>query len=246
MPRGPRITFDNALFHIVNRGNARQEIFHEPADFDKFAYILACYKDKFGFKMYHCCLMPNHIHFLWEIPKAEILSKAMQGITLSYTRFHHAKYKQVGHFWQGRFKNVLVEKESHAMHIGGYIEKNPVRAGLVKKPDDWKWSSFRFYAMGEPWGAWIVGEDSKKKWVDLIDSDSFYEELGDNPIERQKNYLNFIGRIDDDAMKKELSFQNRVAIGSENFRKNTIERLNKLGIVTNPKTKKRGRPRKGE
>lgn len=208
MPRGPRISFDDALFHIINRGNARQKIFHEELDFRRFLKILALYKDRFDFKMHHFCLMPNHIHLLWYVPKAEILSKAMQGIMLSYTRFHHAKYKQVGHLWQGRFKNMIVGKERYAMHLGGYIEKNPVRAGLVQKLEDWPWSSYEFYSTGQPLDILIVRKDGKKRSINLIDESLFYLEIGKSPKERQNNYQDFIGAVnDEDVNKKSFSLK---------------------------------------
>lgn len=106
MSRGPRLILDNAIFHIFNRGNGRQEVFHDEKDFETFLSILAHYKDVWKFRMYHFCLMPNHFHFLWEIQEAETLSKAMQAVTLTYSRAHRARYKTVGYLWQGRFKNM--------------------------------------------------------------------------------------------------------------------------------------------
>lgn len=243
MPRGPRISFDNALFHIINRGNARQEVFHEESDFQRFLKTLALYKNKFGFKMYHFCLMPNHIHLLWEIPKAEIFSKAMQGIMLSYTRFHHAKYKQVGHLWQGRFKSMIVGKEKYVMHLGGYIEKNPVRAGLVQKPEDWPWSSYKFYSTGQSLDILVVGRDNKKKLISLIDESPFYLNLGKNANERQKNYQNFIGAINkEDINKKKFFFRDTGVFGSDKFRNEMILMMKSKKIFIEPG--KRGRPYK--
>lgn len=249
MPRGPRITFDNGFFHIINRGNAKQEVFHEPADFDEYLHLLARYKDKFGFKMYHFCLMPTHPHLLWEIPKAQILSKAMQGITLSYTRFHHAKYEKVGYLWQGRFKNMIIEMEEYLMNCGAYIERNPVRAGLMRKPGEWKWSSYRFYAYGEPCRIPLIGPGGGvKKWVDLIDEDPFYQGFGENPAERQKNYREFVLGMDDEVMKERLRFQDGGVLGAEKFKAGIRKIMEKFGIGDVSKFKrnipKRGRPAK--
>jgi len=114
----------------------------------------------------------------------------MQGIALSYSRYYHAKYKTIGYLWQGRSKKV--EIEDYAMQRGGYIERNAVRAGLVKDPGDWKWSSYRFYAYGEPMQIPLVKSDGTKKWIDLIAPDPCCEEFGLNSTERQKNYREFI------------------------------------------------------
>lgn len=242
MPRGRRLTLDNGIFHIINRGNARQDIFHDDEDFEKFLYILARYKDKFGFKMYHFCLLPNHHHFEWEIPKAQILSKAMQRISLSYSRYNHAKYQTVGYLWQGRFKNMIVEKEDYAIQLGAYIERNPKRATLVTDPGDWKWSSYRFYAYGEPMRVYISKENGVKKWIDLIDQDPFYDGFGETLIERQKNYQEFVLGIEDDKIRKRLLFQDGGVLGSEKFKKDITTITEKLGMLVKPK--KRGRPPK--
>jgi putative transposase len=239
MPRGRRLTFDDALFHITNRGNAQQEVFHEPVDFEEYLHLLARYKDKFGFKMYHFSLMPNHFHLLWKVPKAEILSKAMQGITLSYTLFHHAKYEKVGYLWQGRFKNMIIEMEEYLMNCGAYIERNPVRAGLVTDPGDWKWSSYRFYAFGEPLGVWIkIG--GVKKWVSLIDENPFYQGFGLDSLERQKNYRQFVLGMDDEIMREKLRFQDGGVLGSERFKAGMARIMEELGMLVKPR--KRGRP----
>ena len=242
MPRGPRLTFDNALFHIINRGNAKQEIFHEPTDFDKYLHLLARYKEKFGFKMYHFCLMPTHPHLLWQITKAKTLSKAMQGITLSYTRFHHAKYEKVGYLWQGRFKSRIIEMEEYLMNCGAYIERNPVRAGIVTEPGQWKWSSFRFYAYGEPMRVPLIGPGGVKKWIDLIDEDPFYQGFGGSVAEQQKNYREFVFGMDDEKMRESLHFQDGGVLGSEKFKAGMTKIMEGMGMIVKPK--KKGRPAK--
>lgn len=208
MPRVARVIFDNAICHIFNRGNAKQIVFHDDEDFEHFLYIVAYYKDKYGFKQYHHCLMPNHFHFEWMIPKAKILSAAMHDIAMTYAGYHHKKYQSVGYLWQGRFKNMIVEKGDYQMLLGGYIERNPLRAGLVKRPEDWKWSSYRFYAFGEPLRLKIkIGQEWK--YVDLIDEDPIYYGFGQNPIERQKVYQKFIETINDDRIKNEFGLVER-------------------------------------
>lgn len=240
MPRGRRLTFDNAIFHIINRGNARQDIFCDDEDFEKMLHIIARYKDKFGFRMYHFILMPNHHHFEWQIPVAHILSKAMQGISLSYSRYQHAKYNTVGYLWQGRFKNMVVEAEDYAMRLGVYIERNAKRAGLVQDPADWKWSSYRFYAHGESMRVPLIDARGIKKWVELIDPDPFYERFGRDAVECQKNYREFVLGVDDEKIRKELQFQDGGVLGSERFKKEMMVTMEKFGMLVKPK--KRGRP----
>ena len=203
MVRGPRLKIDNARYHIFNRGNQKQVIFHDEEDFEAFLSILAHYKLKYRFNLYHLCLMPNHFHLDLRVDKGEIMCKAMKDITLAYTNHHHRKYGTVGQLWQGRYKNMIVEEKKYADKLGGYIERNPVRAGLVKKPEEWKWSSYRFYAYGEPMRIltkWL----GKEKEVDLIDEDPTYKEFGLIPEERQKNYRRFIVELDDGKVKEKL------------------------------------------
>lgn len=242
MPRGPRLTLNNTVFHIINRGNAKQTIFHDKEDFSKFLEILARYKDKFGFKMYHFCLIPNHHHFEWEIFQAESLSKAMQGIALSYSRYYHSKYNTVGYLWQGRFKNMIVEKEDYMTRLGVYIELNAKRAGLVNDPENWRWSSCRFYTNGEPIMISFKDKNRERKTINLIDIDPFYEKLGDNPIERQNRYRELISSIDSQNKPAMFAFQDRGILGSNNFKDRISEAMKSLGILVKPR--KMGRPPK--
>jgi putative transposase len=208
MVRAPRLKIDNARYHIFNRGNQKQVVFHDDQDFDAFLSILAHYKLKYKFKLYHLCPMPNHFHLELKINRAEIMPKAMKDITLSYTNYYHQKYATVGQLWQGRYKSMIVEEQEYADKLGGYIERNPVRAGLVKEPGEWRWSSYRFYAYGEPLRVltkWL-GEE---KEVDLIDEDPIYKEFGSMPAERQKNYREFIRELDDGRIKEELGLVER-------------------------------------
>jgi len=221
MPRGPRITFDQAIFHIINRGNARQTVFKDNDDYWIFLKILARYKDIFKFKMYHFILMPNHLHLLWEINQAEDLSRAMQGIALSYTHYHHFKYRTVGYLWQGRFRSMIIDKDNYLMACGGYIERNAVRANLVSDPKDWPWSSYRVYAFGEPLRVQCWKEN---KFVDLVDINPSYEEMGKDVFEREKNYQESILSMDDKVWKEKLRFQDEGVLGSEDFRRK-IEKI---------------------
>jgi putative transposase len=122
-------------------------VFSEDEDFRKFLEIVGRYKDKSGFRLYHWVLMNSHFHFLLEVPEQGSLSKIMQGINLAYTLWFNRKYRRVGHVWQDRFKSFLVQRDSrYILACGRYIERNPVRAGLVGNPGDYPWSSFQVHA----------------------------------------------------------------------------------------------------
>ncbi len=209
MSRTARFKINNAINHVFNRGNQKQVVFHDDQDFETFLSIIAHYKLKYGFKIYHQCLIPNHFHFEFMIENAEVLPKAMRDITLTYSQYYHRKYGTCGQLWQGRYKNMVVEKEKYANRLGGYIEQNPVRAGLVTNPGQWKWSSYRFYAFGEPLRILTTNMKGEKVWVDLIDEDPMYAGFGETSAERQKNYREFIGSLDEEEIKKELGLEEK-------------------------------------
>ena len=120
------------------------------------------------------------------------------------------------------------------------MEHNAKRAGLVEDPGDWKWSSYRFYAYGEPIRIPLIKPDGTRKWIELVDSDPLYEGFGQSPSERQKNYRNFVLEMGDTKMKENLPFQDGGVLGSEKFKKDMAGIMEKLGMLMKPK--KRGRP----
>lgn len=141
MARKPRIEFPGAFYHVITRGNNRQRIFADEEDYRSFLERLDFYKERFKFILYAYVLMPNHVHLLIETGEAP-LSRIMQALQFTYTQKFNRRHKKVGHLFQGRYKAILCQKESYLLELIRYIAQNPVRAGLVKRPIDWKWSSF--------------------------------------------------------------------------------------------------------
>ena len=178
MPRPLRITVSNLPFHVLDRGNNRQIIFHDDEDFIYFLKLLKRYKKELKFKLYHFCLMSNHIHLMIEPTVEGSLPKIMMRLTLAYSSFFNKKYRGVGHVWQGRYKSSLIDKEDYFIWCGLYVELNPVRAGLVARPENWRWSSYNFHAFGK----------TDPLLEGLIDADPYYLKLGNTFQERQKKY----------------------------------------------------------
>ena len=143
MAAGPRILIENASYHIITRGNQKQQIFLDEADFKVCLLNLRRYKKKHRFLLYGFCLMPNHIHIIGEPREAKNLSKFMHGFLRSYTVHFNQRYKKVGHLWQDRFKSKVIVKDKYLIDCINYVELNPVRAGLVKAALDYHWSSYR-------------------------------------------------------------------------------------------------------
>jgi len=154
MARPLRVEYPGAVYHITSRGNAGQPIFTSPTDFRAFLSTLAQAIDRFAWVCHGYCLMPNHYHLLLETPHGE-LSRGMQWLNGVYTQAFNRRHHRLGHLLQGRFKAILVEKESHLLELARYVVLNPVRAGLTKRPEAWRWSSYRATAGYEPPPPWL-------------------------------------------------------------------------------------------
>lgn len=141
-----RVEFSGGLFHVTSRGNARGDIFRSDADRACFLGVLADVVGTHNWIVHAYCLMDNHYHLLIETPDAN-LSLGMHGLNGKYTQRFNKAHKRVGHVLQGRFKSFVVEKDSYLREVARYIVLNPVRAGMVAHPRDWRWGSYR--ATGE-------------------------------------------------------------------------------------------------
>ncbi|HOT05532.1 MAG TPA: transposase, partial [Atribacter sp.] len=142
MARPVRIEFPGALYHITARGNKKENIFNHDRDRMVFLKILNETIIRYQFICYAYCLMPNHYHLLIETPNGN-LSLGIRELNGVYAQKLNWAYKTVGHVFQGRFKAILVEKESYLLELCRYIVLNPVRAGMVQYPWDWQWSSYQ-------------------------------------------------------------------------------------------------------
>ncbi|NLX90426.1 MAG: transposase [Firmicutes bacterium] len=140
MPRGAREKSESGIYHVVLRGTNRQEIFHEDSDRIRYLETLNRYKTKQAFQVLGWCLMGNHIHLLLQEGEAEI-SDIMKRIGVSFVWYYNRKYNTVGHLFQDRYKSEAVDHDQYLLTVIRYIHQNPVKAKIVKRPGDWKWSS---------------------------------------------------------------------------------------------------------
>jgi putative transposase len=202
---------NNIAYHVFNRGNRKLDVFHENEDYERFKSITRKYVVSKGLAIFHYSLIPNHYHLELELDCPEKISSIMAGINRSYTHYHHKKYRTAGYLWQGRFASKAVEKDSYLIRCGGYIEMNPVRANLVESPEEYRYSSSRYYVLGEP--------------DDLVTEDPGYSHFGRTAEERQKNYLKFLIEMDKAKAAEELS---RDAIGSKAFRNRLLRKNGRL------------------
>jgi REP element-mobilizing transposase RayT len=142
MARPLRIEYDGALYHITSRGNDRKAIFKDDSDRELFLNTLARVTERFHWICHAYCLMNNHYHLVIETPDGN-LSKGMRQLNGVYTQAFNKRHGRVGHVFQGRFKGILVQKDSHFLEVCRYVVLNPVRAKAVSHPGQWKWSSYR-------------------------------------------------------------------------------------------------------
>ncbi len=178
MARPPRQLLDGGCYHLIARGNNRQFLLTEDAACHYFLELLARAKTRYPAKLYHYCLMSNHIHLLLEIATAAQLPKFMQLVLQGYARWYAKRQRYSGHVWQGRYKSPRVESDSYYLEAGRYIERNPLRAKLVTDLNEYAWSSYSLYAHGA--------------LNPLVDEDPYYGPLGATPAARQAAYRDFV------------------------------------------------------
>src|SRR3989338_416655 len=144
MARPLRIEYTGAFYHITSRGNERKNIFTNEYDFKKFLEYLEAANKRYRAVIHIYCLMSNHYHLLIETPLGN-LSQIMRHINGSYTTYFNTKRQRAGHLFQGRYKAILVDADEYAEGLSRYIHLNPVRAGIVTKPEEYDWSSYQCY-----------------------------------------------------------------------------------------------------
>ncbi len=177
MARKPRIHFAGAFYHVIARGNQKQSIFLDSVDFQTYLSYLAEYKSRFSFHLYAYALMKNHVHLLWETEEVP-LSKIMQILQFRYTRYFNRKYRKVGHLFQGRYRAILCDKESYLLELVRYIHLNPVRGGVVERPEKYPWTGHLSY----------LGRDEKG----LVDVGMVLSQFGRSKSLARRRYRDFV------------------------------------------------------
>ena len=177
MPRIARGETAGGIYHIINRGNMRMQIFDDPEDYHYFQELLKTGLNKESVELHAYCLMPNHFHLLL-VPKGEgSLSRLMQWIMTSHVRYYHNKNKTSGHIWQGRYKSFMVEQESYYLTLMRYIEANALRAGLVERAEAWEYCSLYDRSVG---GKEIIDEPLMilhDDWTEYVNEPIYNQEL---------------------------------------------------------------------
>ena len=202
MARPLRIEFPGALYHITSRGNERQKIFRDDRDRSFFLDLLALCCNRFQWRCHAYCLMGTHYHLVIEIQDST-LSRGMRHLNGVYTQKFNWNHNQVGHLFQGRYKAVLIQRDSHLLEACRYVALNPIRAKLVKAPEDWQWSSYR-------------GTCGLKAAPNCLTTEWVLAQFAETTAIAQKRYRGFvIDGIDRESMWKDLRCQ--VLLGDDDF-----------------------------
>lgn len=166
MARKPRVHCPGALYHVTLRGNAGQTIFFDERDRTRFYLLLQEGTERFRHRIHAFCLMSNHVHLAIQVADLP-LSRIIQNLSFRYTKWVNRRQSRSGHLFQGRYKAVLVDADAYLLELTRYIHLNPVRAGLVKEPEEHPWSGHRAYLGLEviPWLTrdWVLSQFSERE-----------------------------------------------------------------------------------
>lgn len=215
MPRAERIWFPGAVYHIIQRGNAKQEIFLENRDYEWFLKTVKEAKDEIKFEVYCYALMGNHYHMTIATKESHI-SDIMYFINSRYANRFNKKYGRSGHLFQGRFKGLLVDTDSYLLELSRYVHLNPVKAGLTATPGGYPWSSYRCYV-----------ENVKD---DLVETElilAFFQSVSGNSRENYKSFINEkLARIKDEKDWLKHNIKQQRFLGNKEFVKRALKHKN--------------------
>ena len=204
MARSLRIQYPHAFYHVTSRGNERNPVFLSQRDREKFLSYLESATERYGAIVHVYCLMDNHYHLLLETPFGN-LSQIMHHINGAYTTYFNTKRSRSGHLFQGRYKAILLDADEYAKELSRYIHLNPVRAGIVETPDNFEWSSFRYYTIGKEVPEWLC-----RKFIL-----GYFEKRIDRAMKR---YRDFVYKMIGKEYKNRLNdIYNPVILGSQEF-----------------------------
>lgn len=204
-------------YHVINRGNARATVFHEPGDYRAFLTLMRLACERVPMRVLAYCLMPNHFHLvLWSRIDGDI-SRWMHWLLTAQTKRHQRVHRTSGRIWQGRFKAFPIQQDGHLLTVLRYVERNPLRANLVESVMDWDWSS--------------IGRNRPD-----------FPLLAESPVAKPDNWLELVNKPhtqdEIDALRR-CSAKN-APFGSESWTRSTAESLDLTSSLRQP-----GRPKLG-
>jgi putative transposase len=220
MARPLRIEFPNALYHITSRGDRREAIYRDDADRRQWLMILGQVCESFNWVIHGYCQMTNHYHLLAETIDGN-LSRGMRQLNGLYTQRFNNRYKESGHLFQGRYKAIIVQKESYLLELTRYVVLNPVRAKMVDLPEDWAWSSYRA----------MSNLEAVKPWLDV---DWTLSQFGRDRTNAIASFRQFVLQGKGLADPK-VQVKNQLFLGSDSFislHRQDVDKSEKLSAVS--------------
>jgi REP-associated tyrosine transposase len=170
MPRTARASVGDICYHVVNRGNAQIEVFHKDGDYRAFVELIGLACQRIPMRVLAYCVMPNHFHLaLW--PRSDKdLGRWMQWLLTAHVRCYQ-HYCSSGQVWQGRFKAFPIEQDDHLLTVLRYVERNPLRAGLVEQAENWRWSSLHHWRVNSSLNGIDPGPVPRpERWIEWDES----------------------------------------------------------------------------
>ncbi len=186
MPRIKRNLMAGGIYHVINRGNAKREIFFKDQDYEVFLELMKEARSHFPIRLFAYCLMPNHFHFILENCAEDSLSQWMQWLMTAHVRRYHKHYGSSGHIWQGRYKCFLIQQDEYLITALRYTEANPIRAKFVNSARLWPWSSHSQRLDGKM-GAFLddFPIEMPSAWTEWVD-----RSLGESELESIRRCVN--------------------------------------------------------
>jgi putative transposase len=229
VPRTARVVLEGIAHHVTSRGNFRYNVFIDDTDRLKYLKLLDEYSKEYALSLYAFCLMDNHVHLIVVPERPDSLAKAMQYTQMSYSNYFNKKQRRNGHLWQSRFYSCPLD-EQHAIEAVRYVERNPVRAKMVDKPWEYKWSSALTHVAGA-----LSKSSTSLKYPPLKNLD----DLGFNwNPEGWMDYLGYQDEPDFLTKLRKLTMTGRPLMGEK--KKQKIEQITGLSLSCRP----RGRPKR--
>ncbi len=216
-----RIEYVGAFYHVTSRGNERKEIFGGPKDYERFKHYLREAQDKYDFVLHGYVLMTNHYHLILETNKPN-LHQIMHYLNGSYTTYFNRLNGRSGHLFQGRYKGIVIDVDNYLLELSRYLHLNPVRGGMVKRPEEYAYSSYRSF----------IGLGRKREGI--VSRDRIWGMISGDERRAAQKYRRYV----EEGMKKESrnplkTLYGGAILGSKDFVKELLEK----GEVKNPESK---------
>lgn len=221
MARKPRIELEGGLYHLITRGVDRQDIFHSPEDHQRFLALLAAQKAKLPFFLYAYCLMTNHVHLLIE-RRTDDIGRIMHRTLTGYTQYYNRRYRRSGHVLQGRHKAILCQSDPYLSELVRYIHLNPVRATIVRKPENYPYSSHRAY----------IGSDA----AGIVDVDPVLRHFGPRKAVARERFVKHVAAGMKLGHLERFYEAKEGVLGSEEFVDSMIHRIGEFTTKGTAKT----------